>query len=208
MLLFNVIFAVVGFLTVCGAMPTIGYEDQDLPYPLVEDESSDGLSPDIEAAPFETDSESKGAEKAERDFTRRNKVKPPLCLKDIDNPDWQDTMRVCAEKAAYELSQNKTIKVPARKCVQGACFDEARIYICNDNEYDIEPAGEYLATYANDMVDECTHKKFPLWFPSITAGQAFDTDNYNVVVRKADPLECPRPGNTCKQDSYPGHPKT
>jgi hypothetical protein len=46
----------------------------------------------------------------------------------------------------------------------------------------IQPNGAYIISYIQDLVNQCTYKDtgVKLWE---TGGQAFDTDNYNVIVK-------------------------
>ncbi|KAH6666268.1 hypothetical protein B0J14DRAFT_705306 [Halenospora varia] len=66
-----------------------------------------------------------------------------------------------------------------------ACSGYAGIFLCNDNNYPIEPNCGYLASYAQDILNTCDQWRFvPHWGTVISAcGQEFDTDNYNVIVR-------------------------
>ncbi|KUJ18783.1 uncharacterized protein LY89DRAFT_717320 [Mollisia scopiformis] len=63
-----------------------------------------------------------------------------------------------------------------RWCVMLTCSRGDGIWLCNDNMYPISPNCGYLASYAWDMVFQCTHN-------DLTGGQEFDSDGYNVVVR-------------------------
>jgi hypothetical protein len=42
-----------------------------------------------------------------------------------------------------------------------------------------------MASYAQDIVSACT--KFTYGYPSITGGQMFDTDDYNIIVASCGP---------------------
>ena len=46
------------------------------------------------------------------------------------------------------------------------------------NRCSINPSCQYLASYAQDIVDRCPSNKFENYL----AGQEFDTDNYNMIV--------------------------
>lgn len=48
------------------------------------------------------------------------------------------------------------------------------------NDYRIAPALNYLGSYAQDLVDQCSDNPK---HPKESGGQEFDTDNYNVIVR-------------------------
>ncbi|CAG8974640.1 hypothetical protein HYALB_00012108 [Hymenoscyphus albidus] len=78
------------------------------------------------------------------------------------------------------------------KCEQISCHDDTEIVLCNDvangsmkNAYYINPDAPYLASYAEDILRDCylyqwfgDHRE---WF---SCGQYFDTDHYNVIVRR------------------------
>ncbi|TVY84167.1 hypothetical protein LSUE1_G004048 [Lachnellula suecica] len=57
------------------------------------------------------------------------------------------------------------------------CSNHAAIAVCNDRPEPIWPACQYVATYAQDIVDRCTD-----WPRGRTGGQEFDTDRYNIVI--------------------------
>ncbi|PVH69215.1 hypothetical protein DL98DRAFT_626085 [Cadophora sp. DSE1049] len=78
---------------------------------------------------------------------------------------------------------------PANSCVRVSCSWRAAIYLCNDNNHEIDTACNYISTFAQDMVDKCTSYNWRRVFTSggytrwVTGGQEFDTDRFNVVVR-------------------------
>ncbi|CAG8976805.1 hypothetical protein HYALB_00012511 [Hymenoscyphus albidus] len=68
---------------------------------------------------------------------------------------------------------------------------EKRSKLCNDNTYAIAPTCSYLATYAEDIMEKCSEPGDPtIGTPSISCGQQFDTDNYNVIIMKNIDGEC------------------
>ncbi|KAH6681849.1 hypothetical protein B0J14DRAFT_680008 [Halenospora varia] len=68
-------------------------------------------------------------------------------------------------------------------CTRISCSYDAGIYLCNDNDYPIQPSCTYLASYADDIANACvTYHKFFNGIRRYTCGQFFDTDNYNVCV--------------------------
>lgn len=89
--------------------------------------------------------------------------------------------------------------VSARSCVRVSCEWDAAIRLCNDvsnfrflllleyanirgqNDYDIQPACDYIASYALDILNACTHVYNGVFR---ACGQEFDSDNYNVIVQK------------------------
>lgn len=83
----------------------------------------------------------------------------------------------CGVGAAGTNAVNKL----SRNCVRISCSDDSAIFLCNDNGYIIQPNCAYIASYAQDLINSCTH--YP-WFvaTAYVCGQEFDTDNYNVVV--------------------------
>jgi hypothetical protein len=85
-------------------------------------------------------------------------------------------------------------------CLNLGCFGDAVVQLCNDvvfplpsshallkylqNSYAIAPDCGYLASYADTIITHC------VWFDrggnqGLTGGQMFDTDGYNVIVKKA-----------------------
>lgn len=68
-------------------------------------------------------------------------------------------------------------------CTRLACINTSAVYLCNDNDFAIEPACNYLATYIEDIVNTCHSGD---WTGGALSGQEFDTDGYNVVVGKSN----------------------
>ncbi|KAH6676389.1 hypothetical protein B0J14DRAFT_560689 [Halenospora varia] len=64
-------------------------------------------------------------------------------------------------------------------CTRISCSYNAGIYLCNDNSYAIFPNCGYLASYADDISGQCFIAGRG---NTLTCGQQFDTDNYNVCV--------------------------
>ncbi|KAH6679576.1 hypothetical protein B0J14DRAFT_558889 [Halenospora varia] len=55
-------------------------------------------------------------------------------------------------------------------CVRISCSYNSAIYLCNDNNYGMEPNCDYIASYAQNLLNRC-------WFFDGIYGQEFDTEN-------------------------------
>ncbi|EPE32878.1 hypothetical protein GLAREA_05890 [Glarea lozoyensis ATCC 20868] len=71
--------------------------------------------------------------------------------------------------------------VQSGHCARISCSWDSAIFLCNDRLDFIEPSCAYLASYAEDLIDWC--KTEVSGMGSAVAGQLFDTDSYNVLVR-------------------------
>jgi len=54
--------------------------------------------------------------------------------------------------------------------------------VLRQNNGGIDPQLNYIASYASDIINRCGVA--PPFSPALAAGQEFDTDNYNVIVRE------------------------
>ncbi|EPE27412.1 hypothetical protein GLAREA_04203 [Glarea lozoyensis ATCC 20868] len=112
----------------------------------------------------------------------RNKSPPPLCNQNIGNP-WTPTDVLYINNGITYLRGKGSCGVNPRSCARISCSYQAAIFLCNDRNDFIAPSCAYLASYAQDIVNRCQFfSSFKKWQ---VAGQEFDTDNYNVVVRAA-----------------------
>ncbi|KAJ9668323.1 hypothetical protein H2201_001371 [Coniosporium apollinis] len=68
---------------------------------------------------------------------------------------------------------NQPIYVDGHACVQLSCINNSGVVLCNDNDWQIAPMSDYIASYAGDIIDLCG--RYP-------GGQEFDSDGYNVIV--------------------------
>ncbi|KAF4613423.1 hypothetical protein G7Y89_g15464 [Cudoniella acicularis] len=68
-------------------------------------------------------------------------------------------------------------------CVRISCSDSAAIFLCNDTDEEIWNGCNYMATFAQDIMDDCTTiSPPPLWYQSC-CGQEYHTNGFHVVVR-------------------------
>ncbi|KAF3920636.1 hypothetical protein ABW21_db0204844 [Orbilia brochopaga] len=65
-------------------------------------------------------------------------------------------------------------------CVGMYCNHNSALLLCNDNNYHIDRPCRYLAEGAADLFNLCSQRDFK--------GQRFDSDNFNIVVRREN---CP-----------------
>ncbi|KAH6680326.1 hypothetical protein B0J14DRAFT_578375 [Halenospora varia] len=126
------------------------------------------------------------------DLQTGNKRGPPLCCWklgfgwDWDSANANDILRDADYLDAVARTGN-VCGVDARTCVRIACSNQSGIVLCNDNNYPIYPQCDYMASYARDIVYACTMGIPTSRNPGAdvrTCGQEFDTDNYNIIVRK------------------------
>ncbi|KAH7392560.1 hypothetical protein BKA66DRAFT_567893 [Pyrenochaeta sp. MPI-SDFR-AT-0127] len=76
--------------------------------------------------------------------------------------------------------------VQANSCVRISCSWGSGVHLCNDNNYFIQPNCRYLASYALDILNECTTWVNEDWAVGYVNGQEFDTDRYNVIVSSSN----------------------
>jgi hypothetical protein len=116
--------------------------------------------------------------------TSHSQIMPPLCIP-ITGWNWQNTGMEYINAGIYYLTNlNGRLGMPPKSCSRISCSYNSAIYLCNDNDYHIEPASAYIASYAKDLVDLCTtgsFDKFPKY--RYTGGQEFGNDGYNVIVK-------------------------
>ncbi|KAF4615549.1 hypothetical protein G7Y89_g15311 [Cudoniella acicularis] len=70
-----------------------------------------------------------------------------------------------------------------QSCVRISCSWNSAIYLCNDNDDEIWNACDYMATFAQDIVDQCTTTYPPPVWTTRSGGQEFDSNNFNIIVR-------------------------
>ncbi|KUJ09226.1 uncharacterized protein LY89DRAFT_598214 [Mollisia scopiformis] len=106
---------------------------------------------------------------------------PPLCIP-VPGQDWGNADAGLIQDGINYLSglQGGCCVGPT-SCVRISCSWNSAIFLCNDNGYTICPNCGYLATYASDMINDCSS-----WNGGdsiIVGGQLFDSDHYNIIVR-------------------------
>ncbi|KAG9240402.1 hypothetical protein BJ878DRAFT_546286 [Calycina marina] len=109
-----------------------------------------------------------------------NKLSPPICN---NAGSYTDVTSVGIAINHLRSRGGRTYAAP-RNCAHLVCVGGAEILLCNDSDRGISPANDYLATYAIDIDQSCTIGG-GLGHPQ-TKGQLFDSDGYNVVVRKGN----------------------
>jgi hypothetical protein len=86
---------------------------------------------------------------------------------------------------------NRGCRVGGRSCTRISCSYRSAIWLCNDNDWEIAPACNYLLEYAGNIIGKCKRTNyfscrtcpFGVWTDHVT-GQQFDTDRYNIIVRE------------------------
>lgn len=120
------------------------------------------------------------------DFTfkltpRGGKLLPPICC---PIRDWKQAGGGPIDEGIFHLNNvGGTCGVDAKSCSRISCSWGAAIFLCNDNDYGITPQCLYLSTYAHDIRMDCYRADSGDGVFSV-CGQEFDSDNYNIIVRK------------------------
>ncbi|KAI1073426.1 hypothetical protein F5B20DRAFT_574803 [Whalleya microplaca] len=71
---------------------------------------------------------------------------------------------------------------PSRNCGRPSCGYHSAIYWCNDNDYPVDIPCEFWTEYTQDILDKCLVDD-----PAQQVkGQAFDDDNWNIIVGWGD----------------------
>ncbi|EPE28261.1 hypothetical protein GLAREA_09381 [Glarea lozoyensis ATCC 20868] len=112
-------------------------------------------------------------------LSRRNKDGRSCCRNNAQGWKYASTDRI--QEGIRYLQRFDICDVGPRTCNQISCSYDSAIILCNDNNYGIRPNCRYIASYATDLVTWCNWEMF-----TQVCGQEFDTDHYNVVVRKPD----------------------
>ncbi|CAG8955203.1 hypothetical protein HYFRA_00007219 [Hymenoscyphus fraxineus] len=116
-----------------------------------------------------------------------------ICCRDTNQPWWYGD-DPAIQKGIDTLKDRPgscAVAAGPRVCTDLTCDDKHKIQLCNDNTYAIEPTCSYLATYAEDIMEKCSEPGDPtIGTPSVSCGQQFDTDNYNVIIMKNIDGEC------------------
>ncbi|KAH8823380.1 hypothetical protein DL96DRAFT_1559245 [Flagelloscypha sp. PMI_526] len=115
-------------------------------------------------------------------LSKRNTIIPPLC--------WDVLAHGMNCQAVYNLAEklynlDAPYGVNGRTCMRMFCFSNTGVALCNDREDYIEPNLRYLSSYLTIIDQYCLNTKY-----SLEAGQLFDTDNYNILLKT---LDCSRP---------------
>ncbi|CAG8971458.1 hypothetical protein HYALB_00002042 [Hymenoscyphus albidus] len=104
-----------------------------------------------------------------------------LCCPVRGQPGWKAAR---PDDIAWGISRIKShdiCGVNAHARVRLTCKFRSAIYLCNENPYAIFPKCDYIATYAEDLVENCTYRR-----SQQICGQEFDSDKYNVVIHTTD----------------------
>ncbi|KUJ19191.1 uncharacterized protein LY89DRAFT_479656 [Mollisia scopiformis] len=100
----------------------------------------------------------------------------------VPSQDWSlCSVSVIGQGITYLDNFNGLCGVGANSCVRISCSYSSAIYLCNDNDYGITPTCPYMGSYAQDIINDCSHCEGPN--DCVTCGQEFDSDNYNIIVR-------------------------
>jgi len=148
------------------ALTQLGLSTPFTPDPLAHREAA--ATTDISLIP-RTDTEATS-------LARRNKTPPPIC--NVDGFSFASVWRI--QQGVSYLNGQGRCSVNAKTCARVSCSWDSAIYLCNDNDYYIEPACPYIASYAADIINTCQYYYAKRW---VVTGQEFDSDGYNVVVR-------------------------
>lgn len=130
---------------------------------------------------------------------KRNKIEPPSC-----DPPGYGAASSTATLANYQYLNGLygtrcIVGAGPRVCSRIACAKGGGVFLCNDvspglvyprltqtliklqNSYSISPDCGYLSTYVGDICTQCYGTCNAL-LNDYHVGQAFDTDNYDVLV--------------------------
>ncbi|TVY15182.1 hypothetical protein LARI1_G008051 [Lachnellula arida] len=100
----------------------------------------------------------------------------------IGGQNWQYANSAAIAQSVKDLqSRGGSIHVNGHSCARLSCLTSSAIFLCNDNNDGIAPQLNYIASYASDIINRCGVSPFT---PALAAGQEFDTDHYNVIVRE------------------------
>jgi hypothetical protein len=98
---------------------------------------------------------------------------------------------LCQNQIKYLKSLSGNCGVNARSCARISCSWTDAIWLCNDNDYYIQPSCKYLADYAGNIIGKCQNvqqrgcKSCAIGgYNHYVNGQQFDTDHYNVIVSR------------------------
>ncbi|EHK99809.1 hypothetical protein M7I_4304 [Glarea lozoyensis 74030] len=111
--------------------------------------------------------------------TKRNKSNH-FCSQDIGNP-WRPAKVDKIVDGIHYLQNKARCGVNPRSCARISCSWDSAIFLCNDRNDFIQPSCAYLASYASDIINFCHQDVNGIGIA--VAGQEFDTENYNVLVR-------------------------
>lgn len=92
-------------------------------------------------------------------FQKRNKIWPPVCFERGNR--WETTRKPWVDTLVnWGRAVGGTIGVPARRCAFLHCLFDARLYVCNDRDENINPGLAYMVSYAEDI---CNYKPCQYW---------------------------------------------
>ncbi|EPE27411.1 hypothetical protein GLAREA_04202 [Glarea lozoyensis ATCC 20868] len=106
-----------------------------------------------------------------------------FCTQNIGWP-WGQVNADFLDEGTRYLRGKGRCGVNGHSCARIACSYRTAIFLCNDRPEFIQPACPYLASYVDDIVNVCgIHYDSAFTHNILVAGQRFDTDRYNVLVR-------------------------
>ncbi|TVY41173.1 hypothetical protein LOCC1_G006673 [Lachnellula occidentalis] len=116
-------------------------------------------------------------------LSRDTDAKSSLQCIPIGDQGWQYAKTAAIATSAATLKrQGGSTHVNGHSCARLSCQSTSAIYLCNDNNGGIDPQLGYIASYAQDIISRCS--VYPPFSVVLAAGQEFDTDHYNVIVRE------------------------
>ncbi|CAG8975948.1 hypothetical protein HYALB_00007079 [Hymenoscyphus albidus] len=128
---------------------------------------------------YNPDGEQKRAELKKRAKANAN------CCRNMPSRTWKgadtDKARECV---GHQLSFYGSCYVNGLSCTRLRCLRGVGLFLCNDNHYEIHPNCDFMGTYGDSLIAQCT------WATGGgTCGQMFDTDGYNIILKDGCDLE-------------------
>ncbi|KAN0096044.1 hypothetical protein V8E51_014849 [Hyaloscypha variabilis] len=111
---------------------------------------------------------------------KRNQEFPPLCIP-VAGWNWQKADVNAAGQCRSQMGNAGRVWINAQSCSRVCCVTGNQVWICNDNNYAINPALPYIQSYVGAIVGYCTTSDTVAG--PLAGGQMFDTDGYNVILR-------------------------
>ncbi|PVH81794.1 hypothetical protein DL98DRAFT_530847 [Cadophora sp. DSE1049] len=103
----------------------------------------------------------------------------------VPGQNWEKASDLPINNGIRSLQTNRLFcNVPAHTCVRVSCSSNAEIRVCNDSNLEIKPYCAWIASYAFDISKKC-YSTWGIARPQgLVGGQYFDTDGFNVIVKK------------------------
>lgn len=83
------------------------------------------------------------------------------CCNDPDHPipgqPWRRAFVGWIKGGISYLQKRDLCIAPAHTCIRISCDLSSGIWLCNDNDYEIQPKCDYIASYAQDLLDHCSN---------------------------------------------------